>query len=534
MEIRILNPVVTDLQLTDLQFTNRFLRALPADSNPENCVRTVTGAAYSKVAPTPVQRPELLAWSENAAALLGLASGQDPGLLATVFSGNRLLPGMEPFAACYGGHQFGHWAGQLGDGRAIGLGEVPGVAGDHWEVQLKGAGPTPYSRHADGRAVLRSSVREFLCSEAMFHLGVPTTRALCLVTTGEGVVRDMFYDGHPQTEPGAIVTRLAPTFLRFGNYELPAARRDRELLKALVDFTLRHYFPHLGEPAPDVYMAFFHEVVDLTLTMIVHWMRVGFVHGVMNTDNLSVLGLTIDYGPYGWLDSYDPGFTPNTTDSGGRYCYANQPRCAAWNLACLANALVPLVGGTAELSAELEAVQGRYEASYQAMMQARLGLEALSPDTELIAELQQCLLLVETDMTCFFRSLSALDTTQAERPVGVTDLDPECFYANLSAAQRERWNAWLGKYQRLVNATGRPDPARRQAMEALNPWFIPRNYLVHQAIEAAERGDLQPLGRLMEAMRQPYVMPPHLQDLAARRPDWARDTPGCSALSCSS
>lgn len=530
------------MQLTGLEFTNRFTRSLPADPISHNRVRTVSGAAFSRVTPAPVKAPRLLAWSDDAAALLGLCrlqGGDAVDVVAGILAGNTLLPGMDPFAACYGGHQFGHWAGQLGDGRAIALGEVRGIAGDYWELQLKGAGPTPYSRHADGRAVLRSSLREFLCSEAMFHLRVPTTRALCLVLTGETVVRDMFYDGRPEAEPGAIVTRMAPSFLRFGNLELPAFRRDVDLLRQTTDFILRNYYPHLGEPSPDVYLAFFREVTQRTQKMIVDWMRVGFVHGVMNTDNLSVLGLTIDYGPYGWLDDYDPGFTPNTSDTSGRYCYANQPHCAAWNLACLANALVPLVGSAELLTAEIQQFQAQYEAQFFQMMTAKLGLSGSvgqleRPNEALIRDLLGCLTLVETDMTLFYRSLSEIDMTIADRQAGFSDLSPDCFYQQPNEAQQSRWTHWLAEYQQCVLRERLDARSRRDAMNAVNPWFIPRNYLVYQAIEAVQQDNLKPLNRLMEALRQPYVWQSHLADLAVKRPDWARQVAGCSALSCSS
>jgi uncharacterized protein YdiU (UPF0061 family) len=251
---------------------------------------------------------------------------------------------MRPYAARYGGHQFGVWAGQLGDGRAITLGELMPRPGERWELQLKGAGRTPYSRTADGRAVLRSSVREFLCSEAMHFLGVPTTRALSLVATGDIVVRDMFYDGNPMPEPGAVVCRVAPSFVRFGNFEIHASRGENELLQRLADYIITEHFKELGPPTPEVYKLWFEEVCRRTGVMIAHWMRVGFVHGVMNTDNMSILGLTIDYGPYGWLEGYDPAWTPNTTDlPGRRYAYGRQPDVAAWNLARLANALGPLI-----------------------------------------------------------------------------------------------------------------------------------------------------------------------------------------------
>ena len=284
--------------LADLSFDNRFVAELPADPESENYRRQVA-ACYSHVDPTPVSGPRLIGWSPEVAALLDLPA--DPGdgeALAEVFTGNRLLPGMQPIATCYGGHQFGNWAGQLGDGRAINLGEIVNKKGERWTLQLKGAGPTPYSRTADGLAVLRSSLREFLCSEAMFHLGVPTTRALSLTLTGEEVVRDILYDGHPAPEPGAVVCRVAPSFTRFGHFEILAARRDTELLRQLLDFTIATDFPHLtAADAKARYLDWFDDVTRRTADMVVHWMRVGFVHGVMNTDNMSALGLTIDYGP---------------------------------------------------------------------------------------------------------------------------------------------------------------------------------------------------------------------------------------------
>ncbi|MBA3541881.1 MAG: YdiU family protein, partial [Deltaproteobacteria bacterium] len=278
-----------------LRYTDRFVRDLPADPSVEPRPRQVMRACFSHTLPTLVRKPELLVVVPEVAELLGLDPTPTPEL-AEVLGGNRIVPGMKPYAACYGGHQFGTWAGQLGDGRAITLGEVVGRDDEVWEVQLKGAGPTPYSRRADGRAVLRSSVRELVCSEAMHHLGVPTTRALSLVLTGESVQRDMFYDGHPANEPGAVVCRVAPSFLRFGNFELPASRDDLDTLRKLVRFTLERFYPrYVSGDQLDV-VGFFAEVAQRTAWMVTEWMRVGFVHGVMNTDNMSILGLTIDYG----------------------------------------------------------------------------------------------------------------------------------------------------------------------------------------------------------------------------------------------
>jgi len=284
------------------RFDNRLLQTLPGDPESGPRRREVLGAAWSPVMPTPVTAPTLLAWSPDVGAMLGFDTAEvESESFAQVFGGNALYAGMQPWAANYGGHQFGHWAGQLGDGRAISLGELVAPDGRHWELQLKGAGPTPYSRGADGRAVLRSSIREFLCSEAMHHLGVPTTRALSLVGTGDDVVRDMFYDGHPRAEPGAIVCRVSPSFLRFGSFELPASRGETALLQHLVDACIARDFPELHGQGEALYGDWFAQIAVRTAEMIAHWMRVGFVHGVMNTDNLSVLGLTLDYGPYGWV-----------------------------------------------------------------------------------------------------------------------------------------------------------------------------------------------------------------------------------------
>ena len=304
------------VMIDDLRFDNQFTKSLPADSQVGTERRQVEQACYSRVKPAAVAAPRLVAHSAEMFELLGLESAEilRPGFVE-VLAGNRLLAGMDPHAACYGGHQFGNWAGQLGDGRAIALGEVVDVNGRHQMLQLKGAGPTPYSRTADGLAVLRSSVREFLCSEAMHHLGVPTTRALSLVTTGEEVVRDMLYDGNPRPELGAIVCRVAPSFIRFGNFEIFASRGDRETLQCLADFVIATEFPHIEDPSSRRYASLLREVAERTADMVVEWLRVGFVHGVMNTDNMSILGLTIDYGPYGWLDDYDPNWTPNTTDA---------------------------------------------------------------------------------------------------------------------------------------------------------------------------------------------------------------------------
>src|SRR5690554_3686654 len=360
-----------------IQFEDRFVRELPSDPNRVNTPRRVEEAAYSFVEPTPVQAPKLIIASEEMAELLGIEprSLAEPPLL-DLFSGNDVLPDMRPYAACYGGHQFGNWAGQLGDGRAIGLGEIVDREGVLQEIQIKGAGPTPYSRRADGRAVLRSTLREFICSEAMHHLGIPTTRALAFYTTGERIPRDMFYDGRVKLEPSEIITRVAPSFLRFGSFELPRSRDDFELLRKIAEYTLRHYYPEIEPPyGPESYRALLIEVARRTAFMISEWMRVGFVHGVMNTDNMSILGLSIDYGPYGFVEDFDPSFTPNTTDAHGRrYAFGRQPSIGAFNLACLHHALLPLLGDSLSQEEIIDAYSEAFEAEYHTMLAQKLGV----------------------------------------------------------------------------------------------------------------------------------------------------------------
>jgi uncharacterized protein YdiU (UPF0061 family) len=520
-----------------LTIVNRFADALPGDPVVENARRQVVGACYSRVAPTAVRAPRLLAsWNEVAALLdLGPADVASPTFVE-VMSGNRLLPGMVPHATCYGGHQFGNWAGQLGDGRAINLGDVVNTRGEHWTLQLKGAGPTPYSRTADGRAVLRSSIREFLCSEAMFHLGVPTTRALALVATGEEVVRDMLYDGHPAPEPGAVVCRVAPSFTRFGHFEILAARGDVELLKRLLDFTIRADFPGLPDPghgAP-AYADWFAEVCRRTADMVVGWMRVGFVHGVMNTDNMSVLGLTIDYGPYGWLDDYDPDWTPNTTDAATRrYRFGRQPAVAQWNLLQLANAVYPLIGDAAPLEAALAEYAERYNSGSSATMARKLGLRGDGTGDEgLITELDAVLRAAETDMTLFFRALATVDPAAPALSPALL----EAYYRpeQLVPHVRIRIEGWLERYAARLRADGSSNAERAVRMNRVNPKFVLRNYLAQLAIDRAAQGDDSEIHALMEVLRRPYDEQPGKERYAAKRPDWARRRAGCSMLSCSS
>ncbi|MEP3481651.1 MAG: protein adenylyltransferase SelO [Fuerstiella sp.] len=531
------------MDLESLNFTNRFTNQLPADVKTTNSRRQVQEACFSRVQPTEVQAPSLVAYSSEVADLLGL-SAQTCGRqeFADVFGGNVVLPGMDPYAMCYGGHQFGNWAGQLGDGRAINLGEVETATGAHWTLQLKGAGPTPYSRTADGLAVLRSSVREFLCSEAMFHLGVPTTRALSLVLTGEQVTRDMFYDGNPAKEPGAVVCRVAESFVRFGSFQIFSARDDVANLQKLVDFTIRNDFPHLGEPSQETYAAWFQEVCKRTSDMVVGWMRVGFVHGVMNTDNMSILGQTIDYGPYGWIDNFDFDWTPNTTDaSGRRYRYGNQPAIAHWNLYQLANALVPIFDSKEPLEQSLEDYADLFSAGHLQMMGQKLGFASINDEDEgLLNGLTAALTCTEVDMTIFFRRLASIDLCRPDLDQ-VADADlvsgfNDAYYKpeDVSADMVDTTAKWLRQYQQRLAKDGINDLDRRSLMNSVNPKYVLRNYLAQQAIDASTLGDHSLVNQLLDVMKNPYDEQPDSEQFAEKRPEWARTKAGCSMLSCSS
>lgn len=528
--------------MSNLNFDNRFLRELPGDAETTNHTRQVENAMWSRTTATPVSAPKLLAHSPEVAEMLGLSdadmNSQD---MLNALSGNGLLQGMEAYTTRYGGHQFGHWSGQLGDGRAIFLGELIND-GNRYELQLKGAGLTPYSRGADGRAVLRSSLREFLCSEAMHHLGVPTTRALSLATTGDEVVRDMFYDGNPQAEQGAIVCRIAPSFTRFGHFEILATNGELDLLKQMIAFTIDRDFsdwlalqPHKIEennPTTALVEAWFTEVCERTALMIAHWMRVGFVHGVMNTDNMSILGLTIDYGPYGWIDNFDPGWTPNTTDAQGkRYCFGRQPDIARWNLERLADALSTILPDTEGLAHGIAQYDQVYTEHLTQSLTGKFGFDSWqNEDGEMVNRCFELMTRAEVDMTLFFTHLAHINLAEPSiEPLKVA------FYTDDGYQHfKDDFDAWLKQYASRLQQSDEAAETRIARMAAHNPRYVLRNYLAQQAIDLAEQGDNNMILSLLEVLRNPYTKQAGMEKFEQKRPDWARNKAGCSMLSCSS
>ncbi len=516
--------------LSTIKQSPTFTKELVADPNREVISRQVRDAHFSYVKPIAFDNPKLVHFSADLLTDLGVEV-DDEELFLAAMSGNKLLDDFESYAMCYGGHQFGQWAGQLGDGRAINVFESKFKNGLQ-TLQLKGAGPTTYSRRADGFAVLRSSVREYLCSEAMYHLGVPTTRALSLVKSGELVTRDLLYDGNPKDEQGAVVCRVAPTFIRFGSFEILTARKDVKNLKKLADYTIKHFYPSFIDN-DNKYLDFYKAVVIKTKDLIIDWMRVGFVHGVMNTDNLSILGLTIDYGPYGWLEDYDPTWTPNITDAQGRrYRFENQPNIALWNLMQLANALYPLIKDVAVLEAELERFKKEYLEDYNSMMLSKIGVFD-SKNKHLIPELETLMFRSSLDYILFFRELSKNKELTPQAFVEILEMTS---YLEKHELQEdiEKWKKWFSKYQEVLGKEKLSTEERSKKMKAINPKYVLRNYMAQLAIEASEKGDNSIIEELYQLLLNPYGEQPTMEKWYKKRPDWAKNKPGCSMLSCSS
>ena len=451
-------------------------------------------------------------------------------------SGNSLPQLIKPYALRYWGHQFWYWAGQLWDGRVLNLWEIQNEK-DIYTLQLKWSWPNIFSRWWDGFAVLRSSIREFVCSEAMYHLWVPTSRALCLISTWSKVVRDVMYDWNPRLEAWAIVCRVAPSFIRFWSFEILTKEDKIPELKILVDYIVKLYYPHIDVKSENTYALFLKEVADKTLDMIINWQRVGFVHWVMNTDNMSILGLTLDYGPYGFLDNYDENWTPNTTDAEGRrYRFWNQVNIGLWNIVQLANALHPLIQDVPVIQKIVDDYRTNFLKKYHTMMQQKLWLyEDITDDILLIQELIKLLQTSGTDFTIFFRNLSKY---KKDTKFSWDVLEPirDAFYTpkKITWDIQTSWENWIQKYLKRLQVEKQSDTQRRSAMNRVNPKYIWRNYIASQVIEDVEKGDTASLETCMKLFEKPYDEQPEFEKYFAKRPDWAKEKIGCSMLSCSS
>jgi hypothetical protein len=469
-------------------------------------------AFHARVSPAPFPEPRLVAFSTAAATLIGLdpSEARRPEF-ARVFSGNELLPGMEPIASLYAGHQFGVYVPQLGDGRAMLLGRVV-EGGVRWDLQLKGAGTTPFSRGGDGRAVLRSCIREFLGSEAMAGLGIPTTRALCVVGGAVPVYRE-------EIEPGAMLLRLSPSHVRFGTFEVFFYRQQHERLAVLADHLISEHFPGLGGRA-DRCARLLDEVVERTARLMAAWQAVGFAHGVMNTDNFSMLGLTLDYGPFGFVEAFDPGFVCNHTDHAGRYAFDRQPYVGHWNCRALAQAMLPLVGREEALAA-LARYEPAFFAEWARLLRAKLGLAtAREGDAELGGELLALMAGARVDYTRFWRALCELRLDPAAEQPALRD----------RFVEREAFDAWAARYRARLAAEGSDDEERRARMRAVNPKFVLRNYLAEQAIRRAHAGDFGMIEALRVVLATPFEEHPEREGWADEPPEWGRHL----VVSCSS
>lgn len=528
--------MIDNFTIMSIQFLHKFTTNLPSDVIEENYTRQVPKAAFSFVNPRIPSNPKLIHISKEVQNLIGFSEEfiQSETFLQLV-SGAAIVANAKPFAMNYAGHQFGNWAGQLGDGRAIVLGEI-----EHnnqvFSIQLKGAGATPYSRRADGLAVLRSSIREHLCSEAMFNLGVPTTRSLSLLLTGDEVLRDVMYNGNAAMEKGAVVCRIAPSFIRFGSFELFSSQNDIENLKLLADYTISNYYPEIQAEGKQKYIEFFKNVAGKTREMIVHWQRVGFVHGVMNTDNMSIHGITIDYGPYGWLEDYNPNWTPNTTDAEGRrYRFGNQANIALWNLYQLANALYPLIEEAEPLETILNQFAKKYDEDFSEMMLKKLGITSKNEENDkLIQQLLYNLEQTETDYTIFFRNLNLIHKSDSvEECVSKINY---AFYKpdEVTGIIIETWHFWFAQYLTILKEETASDKERKLQLNSINPKYVLRNYMAQMAIELAEKEDYSLIDELYTLLLNPYDEQPQFEKWYAKRPDWAREKIGSSMLSCSS
>ncbi|MDR6404876.1 MULTISPECIES: YdiU family protein [Chryseobacterium] len=504
-----------------------FIKIFPGDFSGNPMQRNTPKVLFATIDPVGFDHPKLIAFNETLSGEIGLGKFEEKDLDFLV--GNNLPENIKTYSTAYAGHQFGNWAGQLGDGRAILAGEITNNSGQKTEIQWKGAGATPYSRHADGRAVLRSSVREYMMSEAMFHLNIPTTRALSLAFTGEDVVRDMMYNGNPQNEQGAVVVRTADSFLRFGHFELMSAQGEYKTLQDLADFTIKNYFKEITSEGVQKYKDFFENVSRRTADLMVEWYRVGFVHGVMNTDNMSILGLTIDYGPYSMMDEYNLNFTPNTTDlPGRRYVFGKQGQISQWNLWQLANALHPLIQDEKFLEDVLNDYGSYFWESHDKMLCKKFGFDRLlKSDEQFFTNWQGLMQELQLDYALFFNQLGKYDDqadlkTQFEN-VSYTFLDDE---------KSSKLEDFMTNYQLRLKENEISREQSLDLMKKTNPRFILRNYLLFQCIEEINDGKTEMLEKLTKALENPYeeIYP----EFSVKRPSNYDDISGCSMLSCSS
>lgn len=510
------------------QISQPFLKQFPGDFSGNPMQRQTPGFLFATVDLAEFKNPELLIFNEKLSEEIGLGSIEDEKDLQFL-NASSVPESVKTYATAYAGHQFGNWAGQLGDGRAILAGEIINSVGKKHEIQWKGAGATPYSRHADGRAVLRSSVREYLMSEAMHHLGIPTTRALSLSLTGENVLRDVMYDGNPDYEKGAVMVRIAESFLRFGHFELISAQNDVENLRKLADFAIKNYFPEINPECPEKYAAFFENIALRTAELMVEWYRVGFVHGVMNTDNMSVLGLTIDYGPFSFLDEFDLNFTPNTTDlPGRRYAFGSQAKMAQWNLWQLANALFPLIKDEKILEKILNDFSTDFWRKHDKMMAAKFGFnEVLKNDDQFFTDAQKIMEDLKIDYTLFFNKLETLKED--------TDLKSHfcnIFYHNLTDKQFSAFEKFTESYFERLKLNTISETESKQLMQQNNPKFVLRNYLLFECNNEINDGKRDLLNKLLTALENPYtdIYP----EFSQKRPPIYDGQTGSSTLSCSS
>lgn len=470
-------------------------------------------AFYTKLYPTPLSEPYLIDFNSSVCDLIGFDSANFKKIdTIELFSGNAILENFEPYSAVYSGHQFGQWAGQLGDGRAITISELKTQNNELFEIQLKGAGLTPYSRMGDGRAVLRSSIREYLCSEAMFSLGIPTSRALSITGSKDEVYRE-------RVESAAVVTRIAPTFIRFGSFEHWYYKEDTAHLKELVDFTILNFYPEIAD-SENKYLQLLEIVVKRTAELIAQWQSVGFMHGVMNTDNMSILGLTLDYGPFGFMEAFHPGHICNHSDHQGRYSYTNQPFIGQWNCSAFAQTLTPLIDDIESIKKVLTSYIPIYRSRWDDLFHAKLGLiEKHAEDKQLIEELFKILEASKVDFTIFFRKLATFKQTD-EKHDSIRDL----------FIDRVTFDDWSINYKRRLKKENSDDELRSVQMNAINPKYILRNYLLQNAIDKATKDDFSEVKKLKEIMSHPFDEQPENEKYAALPPDWAQDL----IVSCSS